>query len=128
MSAATINNTTDSGDINGIPTGMDTAAVSYFENRGVRVQFSIGGQTYTSDWDTALATNPTALGTNAGNAAKQFNVGFEIDYENNKNPNLTELPKNPLLRKEVNTIPKAGILEIAPAQQQLIWAGMVDFG
>lgn len=86
-----MNNTTDSGDINGIPTGMDTAAVSYFENRGVRVQFSIGGQTYTSDWDTALATNPTALGTNAANAAKLFNVGFEIDYENNKNPNLTGL-------------------------------------
>lgn len=86
-----MDNTTDSGDINGIPTGMNTNAVSYFENRGVRVQFSIGGQTYTSDWDTALATNPTALGTNAANAAKMFNVGMEIDYENNKNPNLTGL-------------------------------------
>jgi hypothetical protein len=86
-----MDNTNDSGDINGIPTGMNTSAVTYFENRGVRVQFSIGGQTYTSDWDTALATNPTALGTNAANAAKSFNVGMEIDYENNKNPNLTGL-------------------------------------
>ena len=86
-----MNLTTDSGDTAGIPNGMDMTAVSYFENRGVRVQFSIGGQTYTSDWDTALATNPTQLGTNAANAAKQFNVGMEIDYENNKNPNLAGL-------------------------------------
>lgn len=86
-----MDNTTDSGDINGVPIGMNTTAVSYFENRGVRVQFSIGGQTYTSDWDTALATNPTALGTNAANAAKSFNVGMEIDYENNRTPNLTGL-------------------------------------
>jgi hypothetical protein len=86
-----MNSTTDSGDANGIPIGMSTTAVSYFENRGVRVQFSIGGQTYTSDWDTALATNPAALGTNAANEAKLFNVGMEIDYENNKNPNLSGL-------------------------------------
>lgn len=86
-----MNLTTDSGDTAGIPNGMDMTAVSYFENRGVRVQFSIGGQTYTKDWDTALATNPTQLGTNAANAAKQFNVGMEIDYENTKNPNLAGL-------------------------------------
>lgn len=86
-----MNLTTDAGDTNGIPNGMDTTAVSYFEDKGVRVQFSIGGQTYTSDWDTALATNPTQLGTNAANAAKQFNVGIEIDYENSSSPNLAGL-------------------------------------
>jgi hypothetical protein len=86
-----MNLTTDAGDTAGIPTGMDTTAVNYFESRGVRVQFAIGGVTYTSDWDTALSTNPTQLGTNAAYAAKQFNVGMEIDYENSSSPNLTGL-------------------------------------
>jgi hypothetical protein len=86
-----MNLTTDSGDINGIPSAMDTNAVSYFQSRGVRVMFSIGGVTYTSDWDTALSTNPTQLGINAANVAKQFNVGIEIDYENSGSPNLTGL-------------------------------------
>lgn len=86
-----LNLTTDSGDTNGIPNGMDATAISYFENRGVRVQFAIGGQTYTTDWDTALSTNPTQLGINAANAAKQYNVGMEIDYENSSSPNLSGL-------------------------------------
>jgi hypothetical protein len=86
-----MNLTTDSGDTNGIPSGMDQNAVSYFQSRGVRVMFSIGGVTYTTDWDTALAANPTQLGINAANAAKQFNVGIEIDYENSSSPNLTGL-------------------------------------
>lgn len=86
-----MNLTTDSGDTNGVPNAMNAAAVSYFESRGVRVMFSIGGVTYTSDWDTALSTNPTALGTNAANMAKQFNVGVEIDYENSSSPNLSGL-------------------------------------
>jgi hypothetical protein len=86
-----MNLTTDSGDTNGIPSGMDQNAVSYFQTRGVRVIFSIGGQTYTSAWDTALSTNPTQLGINAANAARQFNVGMEIDYENTSSPNLTGL-------------------------------------
>ncbi|HEV2698793.1 MAG TPA: hypothetical protein VGU90_12420, partial [Terriglobales bacterium] len=86
-----MNLTTDSGDTNGIPSGMNQNAVSYFQTRGVRVIFSIGGQTYTSAWDTALSTNPTQLGINAANAAKQFNVGMEIDYENTSSPNLTGL-------------------------------------
>lgn len=86
-----MNLTTDSGDTAGVPNGMNATAVNYFESRGVRVQFAIGGQTYTSDWDTALSTNPTQLGTNAANMAKQFNVGVEIDYENTNTPNLTGL-------------------------------------
>jgi hypothetical protein len=85
-----MNLTNDSGDVNGIPIGMTTAVVSYFESKGVRVMFSIGGATYKKDWDSALSTNPTQLGINAANAAKQFNVGIEIDYESTK-PNLTGL-------------------------------------
>lgn len=80
----------DSGDVNGIPIGMNSSVVSYFQSRGVRVMFSIGGATYKKDWDSALGTNATQLGINAANAAKQFNVGMEIDYESTK-PNLTGL-------------------------------------
>lgn len=53
--------------------------------------FSIGGASYTKNWDKALSSNPTQLGTNAANAAKQFNVGMEIDYERSSGPNLTGL-------------------------------------
>jgi hypothetical protein len=86
-----MNLTNDSGDTNGVPSAMNAAAVNYFTSRGVRVMFSIGGQTYTSFWDTALSTNPTQLGANAANMAKQFGVGVEIDYENSSSPNLTGL-------------------------------------
>src|SRR5437588_9526685 len=83
--------TTDSGDVNGIPIGMNTAVVNYFQSKGVRVMMSIGGISYTKDWTKALGTNPAQLGINAANAAKQFNVGIEIDYEKSSNPNLTGL-------------------------------------
>jgi len=86
-----MNLTNDSGDINGIPIGMNTAVVNYFESRGVRVMMSIGGASYRKDWDKALSTDPTQLGINAANAAKQFNVGMEIDYENSSSPNLAGL-------------------------------------
>lgn len=83
--------TTDSGDTNGIPIGMNTAVINYFASHNVRVMMSIGGASFTKDWDKALSSNPTQLGLNAANAAKQFNVGMEIDYEKSSNPNLTAL-------------------------------------
>jgi hypothetical protein len=52
---------------------------------------SIGGFSYTKNWEKALGANPTQLGINAANAAKQLNVGMEIDYEKSSNPNLTGL-------------------------------------
>jgi hypothetical protein len=85
-----MNLTNDSADVNGIPIGMTTAVVNYFESKGVRVMMSIGGATYKKDWESALSNNPTQLGINAANAAKQFNVGMEIDYESTK-PNLSGL-------------------------------------
>jgi hypothetical protein len=85
-----MNLTTDSGDTNGIPIGMNTAVINYFQSRGVRVMMSIGGASYKKDWDSALGSNPTQLGINAANAAKQFNVGMEIDYESSKS-NLSGL-------------------------------------
>jgi hypothetical protein len=51
----------------------------------------MGGITYTDAWNQALATNPVQLGLNAAEAAQRLGVGFEIDYEENTNPNLTGL-------------------------------------
>jgi hypothetical protein len=86
-----MNLTNDSTTVNGIPIGMTRAVVNYFQSRGVRVMMSIGGFSYTKNWDKALSANPTQLGINAANAAKQFNVGMEIDYEKSSNPNLSGL-------------------------------------
>jgi hypothetical protein len=54
---------------------------------------SIGGFSFISHWEKPLGSNPTQLGINAANAAKQYNVGMEIDYEKSSNPNLTGLQK-----------------------------------
>ena len=86
-----LNKTNDSATSQGIPIGMNQAVVDYFKSRGIRVQLSIGGITYTDAWNQALATNPTQLGLNAAEAAQRFGVGIEIDYEENSNPNLTAL-------------------------------------
>jgi hypothetical protein len=80
-----------SNTVNGIPIGMNAAVVNYFESKGVRVMFSVGGIRFVKNWDKALSTNPTQLGINAANAAKKFNVGIEIDYEKSSNPNLSGL-------------------------------------
>jgi hypothetical protein len=86
-----LDQTTDSGDTNGVPNGMTSAVVNYFESQGIRVSLAIGGITYTADWDTALSTNPTQLGLNAAALATNLNVGIEIDYENSTAPNTAGL-------------------------------------
>jgi hypothetical protein len=86
-----LDRTTDAGDVNGVPVGMNSAVVNYFTGHGVRVMLSVGGITYTSAWDTALTQNPTQLGINAAAVARQLGVGIEIDYENSSSPNLTAL-------------------------------------
>lgn len=86
-----LNQTTDSGDVNGMPAGMTPAVVDYFTSHGIRVMLSIGGATYTSDWDTALSQDPSQLGLNAAAVAGQLGVGIEIDYENSTSPNLAGL-------------------------------------
>jgi hypothetical protein len=86
-----LNKTNDAGTSLGIPIGMNQAVVDYFKTRGVRVQLSMGGITYTDAWNQALATNPVQLGLNAADAAQRLGVGFEIDYEENTNPNLVGL-------------------------------------
>jgi hypothetical protein len=86
-----LNQTTDAGDVAGVPRGMTPAVVGYFTSHGIRVMLSIGGITYTNDWDGALATNGGQLGRNAAALAQQLGVGIEIDYEENTSPNLTGL-------------------------------------
>src|SRR5437868_14027332 len=83
-----MNLTTDSTDLNGIPIGMTTAVVNYFQSKGIRVMMSIGGFSYTKNWENALGSNPAQLGLNAAQTAKQFNVGMESDYEKSSNPDL----------------------------------------
>ena len=86
-----LDQTTDSGDVNGVPAGMTSAVVNYFTSHGIRVMLSIGGVTYTSAWDTALSQNPSQLGLDAAAVARQLGVGIEIDYENGTSPNLAGL-------------------------------------
>ena len=81
-------NQTDTGLNNMIPIGMNQAVVDYFKSRGIRVMLSIGGITYTDDWDTALAQDPAQLGLNAASIAQAMGVGIEIDYENSSSPNI----------------------------------------
>ena len=84
-------NATDTGLFSMIPAGMDRNVVDYFKSRGVRVMLSIGGITYTDDWDAALAANASQLGLNAAVVASELGVGIEIDYENSSDPNLGKL-------------------------------------
>ena len=84
-------NQTDTGLNNMIPAGMNQAVVDYFKIHGIRVMLSIGGITYTDDWDAALAQNPTLLGLNAAEIAQAMGVGIEIDYENSSSPNISAL-------------------------------------
>jgi hypothetical protein len=86
-----LNKTTDTQTAQGVPIGMTSDIVNYFTSHHIRVMLSIGGITYASDWDQALATNPTQLGLNAAAVAQQLGVGMEIDYENSSSPNLTGL-------------------------------------
>jgi hypothetical protein len=83
--------TTDAGNLNGVPRGMTADIVNYFKNKNIRVMLSIGGITYTTDWNTALAEAPAQLGSNAAALASSLGVGIEIDYEESSSPNLSGL-------------------------------------
>jgi hypothetical protein len=86
-----LNKTTDAQTAQGIPLGITQGIVDYFKSRGVRVMLSIGGITYVTAWNQALAANATQLGRNAAEAAHRLGVGIEIDCEENRNPNLVGL-------------------------------------
>ncbi|MCX3061668.1 glycoside hydrolase family 18 protein [Streptomyces beihaiensis] len=86
-----LHHTDDATTAGGVPKGMTPDIVDYFTSRGIRVMLSIGGITYTDDWDSALAENPTQLGLNAAAVASRLGVGIEIDYEQNTGPDLAGL-------------------------------------
>jgi len=86
-----LNQTTDTGTLNGVPRGMTADVVNYFKSHGIRVMLSIGGITYVDPWNQALAQNGMQLGLNAAAVATQLGVGIEIDYEENMNPNIAGL-------------------------------------
>jgi hypothetical protein len=75
----------------GIPAGMTQGVVDYFKDEDIRVMLSIGGVTYTDDWNTALAVDGWQLGLNAAAVASALGVGIEIDYEQNTDPDLVGL-------------------------------------
>jgi len=83
--------TTDAQTLNGIPRGMTADIVNYFKSRNIRVMLSIGGITYVSAWNQALAENATQLGLNAAAVAQSMGVGIEIDYEEAQTPNTAGL-------------------------------------
>jgi hypothetical protein len=83
--------TNGAGTADGVPVGMDQAVVDYFTAHGIRVMLSIGGITYTDDWNTALAENPTLLGQRAAALASRLGVGIEIDYEESASPDIAGL-------------------------------------
>ncbi|KKK07783.1 hypothetical protein [Micromonospora sp. HK10] len=86
-----LHQSTDAATLDGVPRGMTPEIVQYFTARGVRVMLSIGGITYTDDWDAALAENAALLGQRAAAVATRLGVGIEIDYEQNTDPNLAGL-------------------------------------
>ncbi|MEU8263241.1 hypothetical protein AB0C02_21745 [Micromonospora sp. NPDC048999] len=83
--------TTNATTLDGVPRGMTADIVGWFTSHGVRVMLSLGGITYTNDWNAALAQNPTLLGQRAAAVATRLGVGIEIDYEQATSPNLAGL-------------------------------------
>jgi hypothetical protein len=86
-----LNKLNDATTVDGIPAGMNLEIINFIKSRGIRVMLSIGGITYTDDWETALDTDAHQLGLNAAEAAANLGVGVEIDFEGNQNPHLPEL-------------------------------------
>jgi hypothetical protein len=86
-----LNGTSDTATTNGVPKGMTADIVNWFKAHGIRVMLSIGGITYTKDWNAALAQNATLLGQKAAAVATSLGVGIEIDYEQSTSPDLAHL-------------------------------------
>jgi hypothetical protein len=88
-----LNQKTDEQTLYGVPIGMTQEVVDYFKNQEVRVMLSIGGITYVDAWNQALAEDAWQLCLNAAAVAGDLGVGIEIDYEENRNPDLEGLQK-----------------------------------
>jgi hypothetical protein len=88
-----LNLSNDAQTANGVPVGMNSEIVRYFTGRRIRVMLSLGGLSYIRDWDKTLAANPQQLAINCARLAQRLGVGIEIDYENDRSPNLSGLQK-----------------------------------
>jgi hypothetical protein len=104
-----LNKTTATDPLAGIPRGMTQEVVDYFKSRNVRVMLSIGGITYTKAWNQALAQDAAKLGRNAALVAQALGVGIEIDYEENKSPNLAGLEAFILAYRELLPYDPSGV-------------------
>src|SRR6476660_2345425 len=82
-----LNQTTDATTLNVVPRGMTPAIVTYFTSHGVRVMVSMGGSTYVTAWNQALAQDATMLGLHAAQAANEAGGGLQIDLQENRRPN-----------------------------------------
>jgi len=74
-----------------IPAGFTKNEVSYFTSKNIYVIFSIGGASYSSNWDQALASNAQKLAQNAASIAQEYGVGIEIDYETDSSTSMPAL-------------------------------------
>jgi hypothetical protein len=86
-----LDGTTDIETLDGVPRGMTQEIVDYFKSRGIRVMVSIGGITYVSAWEDALAQDASQLGLNAAALAQRLGVGVEIDYEGSSDAAISSL-------------------------------------
>ena len=101
--------TTDAQTLDGVPRGMTASVVNYFTSHGVRVMLSIGGITYVSAWNQALAENATQLGRNAAALANSLGVGIEIDYEEDRTPDTAHLQEFINAYRSVNPYDATGV-------------------
>lgn len=74
-----------------IPAGFTQDEVNNFVNNDIYVIFSIGGASYSSNWDTALAQGAVQLAKNAAAIAMKYGVGIEIDYEQDSSASMGAL-------------------------------------
>jgi len=104
-----------------IPAGFTKGEVNYYKNNNIYVLFSIGGASYSSNWDTALAQNAVQLATNAAAIANQYGVGIEIDYEQDSSGSMSLLTT--FVKTYRSIIPFDG--SASPAPQSIL---TVDLG
>jgi len=74
-----------------IPAGFTKGEVNYFNNKGIYVLFSIGGASFSANWDSALNQDAVKLAQNAAAIAQQYGVGIEIDYEQDSGASMSLL-------------------------------------
>jgi len=71
------------------PAGITARVVEFFTSKGITVMASIGGASWTSRWDQAIARDPVALAKNTAALAQRLHIGIEIDYEGDAAATIT---------------------------------------